>query len=136
MPGATEAVRRVGARWRLGLASSSPPSLIATALSAAGLADAFEVVLSTEQVGSGKPAPDVYLAVARQLGAAPATCVAIEDSVNGVRSAAAAGMVVLAMPHLNYPLDPETAGMAARTLSGIDALTDELVETVGSRPNG
>src|SRR5438477_1438978 len=52
--GAVEAVRRVGARWPLGLASSSPPRLIDAALAAAGLAGAFQVTLSTEQVLRGK----------------------------------------------------------------------------------
>ena len=63
MPGAVEAVRKLAARWPLGLASSSPPSLIDTVLDAAGLRELFVTTLSTEQVAHGKPAPDIYLAV-------------------------------------------------------------------------
>src|SRR5215510_4349836 len=64
MPGAVEAVRRLAAHWPLGLATSSPPVLIDAVLDAAGLRDSFAAVMSTEQVPRGKPAPDIYLAVA------------------------------------------------------------------------
>jgi len=122
IPGAAEAVARMGRRWRLGLASSSPPSLIATALTAAELDDVFSVVLSTEDVPAGKPAPDVYLAVAERLGVEPGHCVAVEDSSNGVRSASAAGMAVVAVPQSAYPLDSDASGKATRTLSTLDQL--------------
>ena len=128
IPGAVDAVERMGARFRLGLASSSPLSLIKTALEAAGLSGAFQVALSTEDLRAGKPAPDVYLAVAERLGVDPARCVAVEDSSNGVRSAAAAGMAVVAVPHAAYPLDPEASSRAAVTLSTLDELTVERVE--------
>ncbi len=63
LPGTVEAV---GARWALGLASSSNRELIALALEQAGLVKAFSAVVSAEEVAHGKPAPDVYLeAVAR-----------------------------------------------------------------------
>jgi beta-phosphoglucomutase-like phosphatase (HAD superfamily) len=127
VPGATEAVGRMGRRWRLGLASSSPLPLIKTALDAAGIGDRFEVVLSTEDVDAGKPAPDIYLAVAERLGADPTHCVAIEDSSNGVRSAAAAGMAVIAVPHAAYPLDADAATKAARTLLSLDELAADDV---------
>ncbi|MFC4020947.1 HAD family hydrolase [Micromonospora sp. GCM10011542] len=126
--GADTAVRRLAARWPLGLASSSPTRLIAAALDATGLADAFGATLSTEETARGKPAPDVWLAVAARLGVDPARCVAIEDSSNGVRSAAAAGCRVVAVPHGSYPLDPDAEALAAVLLPSIDALTPELVE--------
>ncbi|KKK07268.1 HAD family phosphatase [Micromonospora sp. HK10] len=124
-------VRRMAARWPLGLASSSPTRLIAAALDAMGLADAFGATLSTEETARGKPAPDVWLAVAARLGVDPARCVAIEDSSNGVRSAAAAGMRVVAVPHGSYPLDPDAAALAAVLLPEIGALTPELVAGLG-----
>ncbi|MEU8259287.1 HAD family phosphatase [Micromonospora sp. NPDC048999] len=120
-------VRRMATRWPLGLASSSPTRLIAAALDATGLADCFGATLSTEETARGKPAPDVWLAVAARLGVEPARCVAIEDSSNGVRSAAAAGMRVVAVPHRSYPLDPDAEALAAALLPTIDALTSELV---------
>ncbi|MBY8871803.1 HAD family phosphatase [Micromonospora sp. PLK6-60] len=124
-------VRRLAARWPLGLASSSPTRLIGAALEATGLADAFGATLSTEQTARGKPAPDVYLAVAARLAVDPARCVAVEDSSNGVRSAAAAGMRVVAVPHGSYPLDPDAAALAAVVLPAIGALTPDVVERLG-----
>jgi HAD superfamily hydrolase (TIGR01509 family) len=122
--GAVAVVRQLAARWPLGLASSSPPRLIEAALAAAGLAGAFQVTLSTEQVPRGKPAPDVYLAVAERLGSRSAA--AIEDSSNGVRSAAAAGLHVVAVPSDRYPLDEDAAGRATLVLDSIADLPDSL----------
>ncbi|MFC7545269.1 HAD family hydrolase [Plantactinospora sp. GCM10030261] len=124
IPGSIDAVNRIAERWPLGLASSSPPRLIEAALAAAGLADRFRVTLSTEQVDRGKPAPDVYLAVADRLRVEPARCAAVEDSANGVRSAAAAGMRVIAAPHGAYPLDDDAAAQATVVLSGIGELAE------------
>ncbi|MFG1648718.1 HAD family hydrolase [Micromonospora sp. NPDC049275] len=129
--GADEVVRRLAERWPLGLASSSPTRLIAAALEATGLTGAFAATLSTEETERGKPAPDVYLTVASRLGVDATRCVAVEDSSNGVRSAAAAGMRVVAVPHLSYPLDRDAAGLAAVTLTSIGELTPELVERLG-----
>ncbi len=128
--GAVAAVRRTAGQWPLGLASSSPTQLIRTALDATGLSDTFGATLSTEETRHGKPAPDVYLAVAERLGVDPAHCVAVEDSANGVRSAAAAGMAVVAIPHGAYPLEPEAERLAAVVLSSIGELTPEVVATV------
>ncbi|MEH0843630.1 HAD family phosphatase [Micromonospora sp. CPCC 205711] len=124
-------VRRMAARWPLGLASSSPTRLIAAALAATGLADVFGATLSTEETARGKPAPDVWLAVAERLGVDPTRCVAIEDSSNGVRSAAAAGMRVVAVPHGSYPLDPDAAALAAALLPSVHALTPDVVDRLG-----
>ena len=124
-------VRRMAARWPLGLASSSPTRLIAAALAATGLADVFGATLSTEETARGKPAPDVWLAVAERLGVDPTRCVAIEDSSNGVRSAAAAGMRVVAVPHGSYPLDPDAAALAAVLLPSVHALTPDVVDRLG-----
>ncbi|PZG02842.1 HAD family hydrolase [Micromonospora deserti] len=129
--GADQVVRRLAARWPMGLASSSPTRLIAAALAATGLTDAFGATLSTEETARGKPAPDVYLAVAERLGVAPARCVAVEDSSNGVRSAAAAGMRVVAVPHGAYPLDPDAERLAAVVLGSVGELTPEAVERLG-----
>ncbi|MEW2384456.1 HAD family phosphatase [Micromonospora sp. NPDC047707] len=129
--GADQVVRRVAGRWPLGLASSSPTRLIAAALAATGLTDVFGATLSTEETALGKPAPDVYLAVAERLGVDPARCVAVEDSSNGVRSAAAAGMAVVAVPHGAYPLDPDAERLAALVLESIGELTPEVVARLG-----
>jgi HAD superfamily hydrolase (TIGR01509 family) len=127
LPGAAQAVRRLAGRWPLGLASSSPPLLIGTVLDRAGLGGYFTATMSTEQVPRGKPAPDIYLAVAGQLGRAPERCAAVEDSANGLRSAAAAGLKVIAVPHPRYPPDQAALDEAGLVLTGLDGLTAEAV---------
>jgi HAD superfamily hydrolase (TIGR01509 family) len=125
--GSVAAVRRLGERFTLGLASSSARILIDQVLATAGLADAFAVTLSTEEVPRGKPAPDVYLTAAEKLGLTPAQCAAVEDSSNGLRSAAAAGMAVIAVPHGVYPPAPDALAAASSIVTSIDALTADAV---------
>ena len=127
MPGAVEAVRRLAARWPLGLASSSPPSLIETVLDTASLRSSFLATMSTEQVSRGKPAPDIYLAVAARLGRQPERCAAVEDSSNGLRSAAAAGLHVIAIPHPKYPPAPDALEKASVVLSSLTELTPATI---------
>ena len=127
MPGAAGAVRRLAARWPLGLASSSPPALIDAVLDGAGLRECFAAALSTEQVSRGKPAPDIYLAVTGLLGFPPEACTAVEDSTNGLRSAAAAGLRVIAVPHPRYPPEPAVLAAAGLVLTGLDELTVQAV---------
>ena len=127
LPGAVEAVGRLAARWPLGLASSAPAALIETVLRAAGLRPDFQVTMSTEQVPHGKPAPDIYLAVASRLGVAPASGAAVEDSSNGLRSAAAAGLHVIAIPHPRYPPEPDALARAGLVLPSLAGLTVEAV---------
>jgi HAD superfamily hydrolase (TIGR01509 family) len=127
MDGAVDAVHRIAARWPLGVASSAPAVLIQTVLKAAGLRSCFSVVMSTEQVAHGKPAPDIYLAVAAELGVPPGDCAAVEDSSNGLRSAAAAGLRVVAIPQPQYPPDPDALAQTSLVLPGLAALTVDAV---------
>ena len=127
LPGAVAAVDRLAARWLLGLASSAPAVLIETVLDAAGLSSYFRVTMSTEQVPRGKPAPDIYLAVTTRLGVPPADCAAIEDSSNGLRSAAAAGLHVIAIPRPQYPPDPDALAAASLVLPSLAELTPAAV---------
>jgi HAD superfamily hydrolase (TIGR01509 family) len=131
LPGAVEAVRLLGTRFTLGLASSSPRSLIAVVLDAAGLRSSFAAVRSTEEEARGKPAPDVYLTVARLLGVDPGSCAAVEDSSNGLRSAAAAGMAVIAVPRPEYPPAPDALALARLVLGSLTELTVAAVTALG-----
>ena len=90
--------------------------------------DLFQVVMSTETVGRGKPAPDVYLTVARRLGTAPTRCAAVEDSTNGLRAARAAGMRVIAVPNHDYPPDPDDVTRADAVIESLDDLTEAVVD--------
>jgi len=128
IPGAQEAVHLMASRWLLGLASSSNRPLIDRALDEAELTEMFQVTVSSEEVPRGKPKPDVFLEVARQLGIEPNQAVAIEDSQNGVKSAHAAGMAVALIPNAAFPPGPEATKLAATILGDLAELTVELIE--------
>lgn len=127
LDGAIDAVRRLAAAFTLGLASSSNRPLIEAVLDRAGIAACFAVVVSSEEVARGKPAPDVYLEAARRLAFAPAACAAVEDSSNGLRAARAAGMRVIAHPNAHYPPAPEALALADVVLASLEELTPDLV---------
>ena len=123
IPGALEAVERLAARFVLGLASSSNRPLIDAALELAGLTPLFRATVSSEEVARGKPAPDVYLEAARRLDVAPERCAAVEDSHSGIRSAKAAGMLVVAITNPSYPPGDEALAQADVVLPSISCLT-------------
>ncbi|MDQ6915966.1 MAG: HAD family phosphatase [Actinomycetota bacterium] len=127
LPGAAEAVERMAARWPLGLASSSNRPIIDLALEASGLARWFRASVSSEEVGRGKPAPDVYLAAVTELGVAPSEAAAIEDSSNGILAARAAGMRAIAIPNPHYPPSPEALAAADAVLPSLDDLLPNVV---------
>jgi HAD superfamily hydrolase (TIGR01509 family) len=129
LPGAVAAVRRIGARWPLAIASSSNPELIEVVLRSAEIESLFEAAVSSEEVARGKPAPDVYLEAARRLGTSPRSCAAIEDSHAGIRSAKAAGMRVVAVPNWHFP--PDDAALAQADLV-LDSIAELSVEAIAS----
>ena len=127
IPGAVDAVERLASRWPLGLASSSNRELIDFVLELSNLDRCFRATVSSEEVRRGKPAPDVYLEAARRLGVSPSRCTAVEDSRNGILSARAAGMHVIAIPNPRYPPGEEALAEASRVLGSLEALTPEVV---------
>ena len=126
--GAVQAVRRLAERRSVGLASSSNREIIERVLEVAGIAPLFRATVSSEEVARGKPAPDVYLEAARRLEVDPARCAAVEDSSNGIRSALAAGMRVVAIPNPRYPPDPDAVEGADIVLGSIAELTPSVVD--------
>jgi HAD superfamily hydrolase (TIGR01509 family) len=130
VPGALEAVRRIGAGWSLAIASSSNRPLIDLFLELTGTGELFRATVSSEEVERGKPAPDVYLEAVRRLNADPASSAAIEDSENGIRSAAAAGMQVVAIPNLAFPPSNDALALADAVLISLDELTPEVIESL------
>jgi HAD superfamily hydrolase (TIGR01509 family) len=125
--GGPEAVARLAARWPLAIASSSNRPLIDAVLDASGLGRYFRATVSSEEVPRGKPAPDVYLEAARRLGVPPGACAAIEDSHSGIRSARAAGMLVLAIPNPSFPPGADALAEADVVLSSLAELVPEVV---------
>jgi sugar-phosphatase len=132
MPGVRESIAEAEAQgWRLGLASSSSSRLIQTVLDRFELAGVFEATRSAEKEARGKPAPDVYLATAREMDIAPERCVAVEDSPNGMKSALAAGMRCIAVPDPELQDDPRFA-IATYTIASLEALPALLRELARS----
>jgi HAD superfamily hydrolase (TIGR01509 family) len=131
LDGAVEAVERVAARWPVAVASSSNRELIDLVLSLSGLARLFAATVSSEEVPRGKPAPDVYLEAARRLGVAPERCAGVEDSENGILSAKAAGMRVLAIPNPRYPPHDEALAAADELLGSLAELTPAAISGSG-----
>jgi HAD superfamily hydrolase (TIGR01509 family) len=103
MPGAVELVELVSKRVPVAVATNSPRHLLDLTLASSGMAGLFPVGLAGDEVARPKPAPDLYLAACAALSAEPTACLAVEDSVTGLRAAQAAGMRTLAVPSL--PID-------------------------------
>jgi len=101
--GAPEAVRRIAASRPVAIASSSHRRVIEAAIDALDLHDAFGAIVSSDDVRRGKPEPDVYLRAATLLGVPAARCVVVEDSLNGVKAAKAAGAFVVLVPNPSVP---------------------------------
>lgn len=121
-PGAVELVERLRGHTRLGLASNSPRGLVDTALATAGIGDAFDAIVTSDDVVQPKPAPDLYLLACERLGVPPAEALALEDSASGIIAAKAAGLTCIAVPQF-----AETDVSAADRV--IDSLEELLAET-------
>ena len=99
LPGAIELVRAIArAGLPLGIASNNDRDVVLLALEVAGLADAFDVIVSADEVERAKPEPDVYLCACAALRVAPSEALALEDSSSAIAAAHAAGMLVYAVP--------------------------------------
>ena len=127
IPGAVEAVRRIAAERPVAIASSAHRAVIDASLEATGLVETFAVVVSSDEVAHGKPAPDVYLEAARRLGADPGSCLVVEDSHNGVRAARSAGMTVVLVPNASVPPAPGTEELADLVLARLADLDPDRV---------
>lgn len=130
LPGALDLVAGVAARVPVALASSAPREVIDFVMDHMGLGGFFGATVSSAEVERGKPSPDVYLEAVRRLGVDPARSFAVEDSSNGIRAAAAAGLAVIAVPTARYPLDADAAARALRVLGGRDEVRDALAELI------
>jgi HAD superfamily hydrolase (TIGR01509 family) len=127
IPGAVDAVRRIADAYPVALASSSARVLIDQVLETAGLTGVFRATFSTEEVPRGKPSPDVYLAAAERLGLDPKVCAAVEDSSNGLRAAANAGLAVICVPHGVYPPAEDALERTDVVIERLGDLTPDLI---------
>ncbi len=128
LPGANEALARLAAAFPLGLATSAACPVAETALAKTGWNKYFEVVVSADDVARGKPAPDVYLRALALMGADAHRTAAIEDSANGIRSAHAARLAVIAIPNTEFPPDRGTFARdrVLPTIGELDVATSKV----------
>ncbi len=131
-PGALDAVDLAAGHFRTALASGSHPTLVETVTADAAVQGKFEVIVSADEVGAGKPAPDVYLAAAERLGVEPASCVCLEDSGNGILAGVRAGMKVIAVPDPRFPPAGAALAQAHLVLPTLAALSVERIAGLGA----
>ena len=122
LPGAQAALERLARDFPLGLATSASRPIATAVLKKTGWESFFRVVVSADEVAHGKPAPDVYLRAIELLEADPAHTAAVEDSSNGIRSAHAAALAVVAIPNREFAPDPSALALASTVLSNLDEL--------------
>lgn len=119
MDGAVDLVRRLHGLAPMAVASGSPAEAIERAMLRLNIRDCFQVIVSSESVPRGKPAPDVFLKAAERLGADPAHCLVFEDSLHGVHAALAAGMKVFAVPTVSPDQIARLATATFRSLAEV-----------------
>jgi HAD superfamily hydrolase (TIGR01509 family) len=127
LPGADEALNRLSQTFPLGLATSATSAVAQAVLEKTGWRSLFQVVVSADEVARGKPAPDVYLRALDLLNADPRKTAAIEDSANGIRSAHAAALTVIAVPNPAFPPDQQTLALATHILPNLEPLNTSLI---------
>ena len=131
VPGVAEVLERI--RIPICVASSSYPEKLKLGLETVGLYRRFAPnLVSATFVAQGKPAPDVYEEAARRIGVDPTRAIAIEDSSNGLRAAAAAGMHVIALPNATYPPKPDALALCAKIATSTDDVREYLLEHLPS----
>jgi HAD superfamily hydrolase (TIGR01509 family) len=131
-PGAVEAIETIGQEYAVAVASGSPRALVDLVLGRTGLNRLSATVGYGDEVGRGKPAPDVYLGVLDRMGVAPERAVGVEDSVSGLESVLSAGMHAIAIVSPGYHLPQEIVARAALRLSRLGDLTLPMLESLGA----
>ncbi|MBV8637486.1 MAG: HAD family phosphatase [Candidatus Eremiobacteraeota bacterium] len=129
LPGADDALKRLSRDFRLGLATSASLPVAETVLAHTGWHAFFPVVVSADSVERGKPAPDVYLRAMELLGARSQLTAAVEDSANGIRSAHAAHIAVIAIPNRSFPPDANALSEALRVLPSLNDLNSDVIRS-------
>lgn len=108
--------------FKIGLATNSPFRLIPVVLEKIGIQHCFEAVCSSEHEKKGKPHPDVYISISKKLGVEPENCIAIEDSITGIKAAKQAGMQVVALVMEKMETDKKKYALADKIITHYDQL--------------
>lgn len=132
VPGARAALGRLGAVFRLALATNSNATDTAFILDHFGLRGVFSAIVTREHYQQAKPAPDAFRTAAAQLGLAAQRCVVVEDAFKGIAAATAAGCACVAYPH-GYTANNDVR-LAGAVIGSLDELTVELVCALLARP--
>lgn len=127
LPGAVSTVQSLSTVYPLAIASSSPPEIIEFAMREARLQDCFQAVVSSDEVGKGKPNPEVFLEARRRLGVSPEETAVFEDSSSGITAARRAGMYVIAVPNPHYPPSEDALATADLVLGSLNAFRPEML---------
>lgn len=114
--------------YRIGLASSTRKARVLEQIAMAGIADYFQVVVGGDMVTHSKPNPEIYLIACKELGVDPESTYAIEDSLNGIRSAYGAGMKALMVPDMIAPTE-EIKGMCTGIFDDLLKVKEYLMKT-------
>jgi len=125
MPYAKEILEYLKSRYRLALASSTRGPTVERQLRTAGVIDFFETRTTGEMVEHSKPNPEIYLMACKSIGVEPCECAAIEDSLNGIRSAYAAGLHPVMVIDKIKPTD-EIKKMCEHIFDSLDGLKTVL----------
>jgi beta-phosphoglucomutase-like phosphatase (HAD superfamily) len=133
--GALEMVAAVAALAPVGLATSAPRRIIEIVMDTMGMRPYFSAAVSTAEVPRGKPSPDVYREAIARLGIEPRHSYAVEDSSNGIRAAAAAGLSVIGMAHDHYPIAPDAVALTIRVERSLDRVQAELARRLDPSSN-
>ncbi|WP_116200278.1 HAD family hydrolase [Amycolatopsis circi] len=134
LPGAGAMVREVSERVPVALASSAARRVIDAVLEKHQLTGEFTATVSSAEVARGKPNPDVYLEAAARLGKSGSECLGVEDSSNGIRAAAAAGLTVIALPNPTYPPKPDALELASAVAASNDDVRLKLLAYLAGEP--
>jgi HAD superfamily hydrolase (TIGR01509 family) len=130
--GALELVQSAAARVPVALASSAPREIIDRVMTSTPVGEYFSATVSSAEVAAGKPAPDVYCEAVVRLGSVSEGSLAVEDSSNGVRAAAAAGLRVIGMEHARYPIDQDAVARTVGVYHALEEVTKVLVRLLDS----
>jgi len=126
LPGARDAVKRLGRRAALAVVSGASRVEVSEAIVGLGMLGDFQVLLGAEDYSKGKPDPEPYLTAMQLLAVQPAACIVVEDAEPGILAGRAAGAHVIAVRAANYLGYDQSA--AHVVLDTLDEMTDELCD--------
>jgi HAD superfamily hydrolase (TIGR01509 family) len=132
MDGALELLDRLHRKTKIALASSSYRDAIDGVLAGLQIAHFFEVIVSGLDVPRVKPAPDIFLKAAHELGVKPADCLVLEDAEKGIMAASLAGMRCIAVPN-DYTRHHDFS-KATKICSSLKEITTEVLQSLEAGP--